>query len=276
MIYDCFMFFNELELLEIRFNELNHVADRFVVVEATRTHSNKPKPLYFRENMHLFKDFTHKIIHIVVDEYPDYKDSWTYENYQRNQISRALEGCNPEDTIIISDADEIPRPETVLKARGIPGIKVLEQKLFYYYLNMVNVKDTYWLGGSRILRAGDFKKTASEIRYTDGTIMPEGGWHFSYLGGLERILSKIEAFAHQEYNKSAYKDALRLKRAIEKGKDLYGRRKLKFKPVPVDNSFPIYIRNNREKFSDMIRDPVTPSGWNRFMEFISGFTGRKG
>ena len=54
MIYDCFTAFNELELLEIRLHELSPVVDRFVLVEATRTHSNLPKPLYFRDNWSRF------------------------------------------------------------------------------------------------------------------------------------------------------------------------------------------------------------------------------
>jgi len=266
------MFFNELELLEIRLNELDDTVDKFVIVEATRMHSNKSKPLYFQENKHLYKNFSEKIIHIIVDGYPDYEDAWTYENHQRNQIKRALGDCNPDDVIIISDADEIPRPQAILEANKVPGIKVLEQTLFYYYLNMISVKKPTWLGGSRVLYAKDFIKTASEIRYTDGTVIPNGGWHFSYLGGSEKIKGKIEAFAHQEYNKPHYKDIHRLKKAIEKGKDLYGRRKMKYRPIPLDASFPKYIMKNKDRFQPLIKelDPIT-----RFQKLRRVFFGCK-
>ena len=50
MTYDCFSFFNELDLLEIRLNVLKDAVDKFVLVEAGETHSGKPKPLYFKEN----------------------------------------------------------------------------------------------------------------------------------------------------------------------------------------------------------------------------------
>lgn len=50
MIYDCFTFFNELNLLEIRLNILNDVVDKFVLVEATKTFSGKDKPLYYEQN----------------------------------------------------------------------------------------------------------------------------------------------------------------------------------------------------------------------------------
>lgn len=74
MIYDCFTFFNELELLELRLHELADVVDKFVLVEATKTHSNKSKPLYYWENRSRFGEFHDKIIHIIVDDLPDAKD----------------------------------------------------------------------------------------------------------------------------------------------------------------------------------------------------------
>ncbi|HZX73462.1 MAG TPA: hypothetical protein VFE57_03515, partial [Cyclobacteriaceae bacterium] len=70
MVVDCFTFFNELDLLEIRLNILNETVDRFVLVEATRTFQNNPKPLYFNENKKRFEAFLPKITHIIVDDYP--------------------------------------------------------------------------------------------------------------------------------------------------------------------------------------------------------------
>ena len=57
MIYDCFTFFNEFDLLEIRLNELDSVVDKFVLVEATKTFSGLDKPLYFNENKNKFNKF---------------------------------------------------------------------------------------------------------------------------------------------------------------------------------------------------------------------------
>ena len=113
MIYDCFTFFNELDLLEIRLNVLNDVVDRFVLVEATKTHSGKDKPLYFNDNKERYKAFQHKVIHVIVDDYPPFVTAWTYENHQRNAILRGLTQANPDDAIMISDLDEIPRPDLV-------------------------------------------------------------------------------------------------------------------------------------------------------------------
>ena len=257
MIYDCFMFFNELEVLEIRLNELNDIVDQFVIVEATKTHSNKNKPLYFDENKGAFKDFSEKIVHIIVDDYPEFEDAWTYEKFQRNQIAQALQTCEPEDIIIISDVDEIPRHQAILEAAQTPGIKILEQKMYYYYLNMINYKQPIWLLGSRVLRKKEFLKPASEIRRTKGPIIKNGGWHFSYLGGVDRIITKIESFAHQEFNLDSIKKELKVEQLIQNGKDILGRksRKFKYKPLPIDHSFPKYLIENQDKFQNLIKEP---------------------
>jgi hypothetical protein len=108
-VYDCFSFFNELDVLEIRLNELDKYVDYFVLVEMTVTHKGDPKPLYFEQNKKRFDKFLHKIIHIVVADYPQVNDPWIREHYQRNCIERGLNNCNNNDIIIISDVDEIPR-----------------------------------------------------------------------------------------------------------------------------------------------------------------------
>ena len=115
MIFDCFIFFNEFELLEIRLNELNDVVDKFVLVEATKTHQGKDKPLYFEENKKQFSDFLNKMIHIAVSDYPKRASPLQLEYHQRNKISEGLNTCFPEDQIIISDIDEIPRPAKIIK-----------------------------------------------------------------------------------------------------------------------------------------------------------------
>ena len=73
MIYDTFLFFNEFDLLDIRLHELDAVADKFVLVEATRTHSDQPKPLYYAENRERYAAFHDKIIHVVVERYAGHR-----------------------------------------------------------------------------------------------------------------------------------------------------------------------------------------------------------
>jgi beta-1,4-mannosyl-glycoprotein beta-1,4-N-acetylglucosaminyltransferase len=252
MIYDCFPFFNELDLLEIRLNILNDVVDRFVIVEGTKTHTNKTKSLFFKKNRKRYAKFNNKITYIVVDDFPDFVDTWGYEIFQRNCISRGLVNCKPDDVILISDLDEIPNPDVIVRFCERPGIQVLKQKFFYYYLNCENQKHRYWLAGTRMLHYQDLTGTVTDITKKKGKKIPHGGWHFSYLGGVDKIIDKIESFAHSEYNTEYYKNPERIKRLIKERKDIFDRRDYTFKVVKIDNTFPEYIRRNTERLKHLI------------------------
>ena len=114
-IYDCFTFYNELDLLEARLNILDSRVDYFVLVESTRTHSGEEKELVFEKNKERFARFSKKIIHIVVDDMPEVRGNnrMASDNFQREAIMRGLSTCNAEDMILISDLDEIPNLEDI-------------------------------------------------------------------------------------------------------------------------------------------------------------------
>jgi beta-1,4-mannosyl-glycoprotein beta-1,4-N-acetylglucosaminyltransferase len=266
MVYDCFSFFNELELLELRLNELSPVVDKFVIVEATRTFQKKEKPLIYQENKERFKEFSDKIIHIVVDKFPGFfynfrfPTSWDYGDFQKDQIRRGLKDAKPEDILIISDIDEIPRPEKIRAYKDSKSIKVFEQNFYYYFLNGLSMKKDnspeLWRGPV-MLKMKDFSsfKKTRKLRGKENsgiTIVKDGGWHFSYLGGIEKIISKIEALEHTEFNKDYYKDPERLEEIINTGKDIFDRG-ANYKFVPIDESFPAYLRNNISKFEHLIK-----------------------
>lgn len=287
MIYDCFTFFNELDLLEIRLNILYDHVDKFVLVEATKTHQGKNKPLYFSENKSRYEKFLDKIIHVVVNEYPDYegKSPWVLEHHQRNMILKGLKECNPEDIILISDLDEIPAPEKISEYKNKKGIKIFRQKMYYYFLNCVNSSqyENYRWNGTIMVNYKDIKdlqqlRSMSMIVFglfddrliyriyarfrklflynTRGmkiVFVPDGGWHFSFLGGADTIIKKLEAFAHAEYNKEEFKNAKNIEDAISKGKDILGR-DFSYKFIPLDKSFPKYIMNNIEKYVHFIKN----------------------
>lgn len=267
MIYDCFAFFNELELLEIRLNELDAIVDKFVIVEATRTFQKNPKPLIFAENKHLFEKFLPKIIHIVVDEYPGFFSKFRnptprdYDNHQKEFILKGIKAANPDDIIIVSDLDEIPRPAQIEAFKNVKGVKVLEQKFYYYYLNMLCINSPsgnpdLWRGPVMLLKKDI--KTIRKVRTLRGqegagiTIVPDGGWHFSYMGGVHNIIKKIEALSHDEFNKEYYKDAERLKKLIAQGQDIFDRKQL-YKTVAIDATFPKYLIDNLASFEHLIK-----------------------
>jgi beta-1,4-mannosyl-glycoprotein beta-1,4-N-acetylglucosaminyltransferase len=256
MRFDCFTFFNEFEILDIRLNTLNDVVDKFVLVESNITHSGQTKPLYFDINKEKFKPYLDKIIHIVVDDMDRLKGDWTREKYQRNSIMNGLKDvAKDEDIILISDIDEIPNPKLISKniEDKIYGFK---QRMFYFYLNYEQLNWSQWIG-TKMLKYKTLKKlTPDYIRVDLKKFIPikNGGWHFSYLGNIEQIRYKIQSFAHQEFNKSDIID--RIEENIKNKRDIFGRTEYIYTVVPIDNSFPEYIFKNKDRFSFYIKNEI--------------------
>ena len=267
-IFDCFSFFNELDLLEIRLNELDSVVDVFVLVEATRTFQKKPKPLYYEENKKRFEKFNHKIHHVVVDTYPNFfakfkvPKAMDYDHYQKDQVKKALTNCAPNDLIIFSDADEIPNPALLVKYKNIPGVTIFQQKIYHYFLNCLEVEKSNhempkWWYGSVMTHFKDFKsvkklRVLREVhKYKGNRIIPDAGWHFTSLGGVEKIIYKIESFGHSEFNKEEHKNPSKIKELIESGRSIFGQDiQCLFKKI--DQSFPEYIQNNQASLKQYI------------------------
>lgn len=284
MVYDCFQFFNEIDVLLIRLNTLKNIVDKFVISEATVTFSNLPKPLNFEANRELFKEFEDKIIYRVVDDTP-VGYSHDMDHFQKNAVARGLTDVKDDDIIIFSDLDEIPDPETLkgvinrIKANENNDAEMvyhLAQRMFYCYLNMEEVtgkllsftgefpdiEHNMWLG-AKVCRYDVLNKRGIELydlRRAEakeyGVRVPNGGWHFGYMGGHnvksvgERVSDKVKSAAHQEVNKKSI-----LKEAVDNindGRDMFGR-EARFKRVPIDETFPVYVREHIDELSHLIK-----------------------
>lgn len=196
-IFDCFKFFNELEILDLRFMVLNEFVDYFVLVEANKTHTGHHKDFIFEQNKDMFSKYISKIIYVKVEDLPDYsrKNIWIPENFQRNCISRGLDGAaEPGDKIIISDVDEIPNPDTLQKYLDYDGHVTMTQYLFYYYINCL--QNQLWTG-SVMSTYGKFEMPQGLRNFarTDNNAVPNGGWHYSFMGGSEKIKIKVANIA---------------------------------------------------------------------------------
>ena len=251
-VYDCFCFFNELELLDIRLHILKDVVDYFVLVEIPRTHSGKKKELIFKKNKDKYSEFLDRI-YISPDKVPDVKTEhgdWTIENYQRNCIFYGLNGrCDSEDIVMISDLDEIPDPEIISKVKSadfkmtqrktgwsmgrqlchlysLMGWKrflstslhishrnindlldftpvTLQQRMFQYYMNLEERK--LWSG--TVMYKWKKMYLPQQLRNMRSyfPICQNGGWHFTYLGGRERVMYKLNSIVEgQECNDQAF------------------------------------------------------------------------
>jgi len=227
-IIDCFIFYNEVDILEYRLNTLNEVVDYFIIVEARQTFVGKEKPLFYKHN-----EFSYKIVHVVVDmpHIPaniDNREQWHNELFQRNAISDGIKqlSLQNEDVIIVSDADEIPNAQILVDIKNgnlQVDINTLEMDMYYYNLTTkINILWNY----CKIMtfhKYTELNYTIDQLRNTPCNIIEKGGWHLSYFGDKSFIQNKIKNFSHQEYNNSAYTELSVIDDRIKNGKDLFCR-----------------------------------------------------
>jgi beta-1,4-mannosyl-glycoprotein beta-1,4-N-acetylglucosaminyltransferase len=223
-------------------------------VEATHTHVGKEKPLFYQENKQIFEKFNHKIIHVIVDDFPhkypniniEKDEQWINERYQRDCISRGLDKLSLQnsDVITITDLDEIPNPKILEQIKNkeiVVDINILEMDFYYY--NLYSKMDHLW-HHSKILtfqKYNEFNIGCDKIRFYNCPIVKNGGWHLSYFGNEKFIKNKLESFTHQEYNKSEFTDEKLIEKRINDGKDLFDRPTSIIKiPIEDNDNLPSY------------------------------------
>jgi hypothetical protein len=269
-VYDCFTFFNELDLLEIRLQELYDVVDYFVIAEANMSHSGKPKGYTLLENMTRFEPWADKIRRIAVDDMPVTDNSWVREKFQRDALARGLTDINDEDLIIVSDLDEIPRAEIIEMIKVDENQYeryVLQVPLFRYKFNFLKWYQPVINNQMIVTRAHVFTSPERERDYTHAWLPPapdvvhleHAGWHFSYLGDDTNAVNKLQNFAHTEQNIPEIVDVFSIDRMIAEKcgpnpKDLE-----KFEHVILDDYFPKCVVENQEKYKALIIPSATAS-----------------
>lgn len=248
-VFDCFTFFNELELLEFRLRFLNDHIDYFVIAESNLTHSGQEKPYLFEKSKKRFEPWQQKIIYIPcrqsaeglsfeadVKTYSPGNASWKLENGQRNALLQISEKISDEDIVMVSDLDEIPDPSVIKKTNLANGPKALSQLFHYYFFNCQNTGRDRWWNGTIISSGAAFKSITPQglrDKRNEYPAIKNAGWHFSYLGGIESIKHKIRSFAHTEYNKDEYLQDDFILNAIENGHDIFKRPDVTYRFVSV-------------------------------------------
>ena len=258
-LIDCFLYHNEDLVLDIRLNTLNEHVDQFVIVESNFDHQGNKKRLNF--DFERFKKFKHKINYQVIEKFPGDISNWERENYQRNFIENGISDCDDNDYIIISDVDEIP---DLKKIKNLQNNKftVFQQKMFYYKFNLLNVTDPFWYGTKickkKHLKSPQWLRDQKVKKYSfwkfykiKWNIIKDGGWHFSFLMNAEQIKSKIESYAHAEFNNKHFNNLEKINFSLENQVDLFDR-KIEFEKIVFDETFPKYILNNKEKYKNWI------------------------
>ena len=290
-IYDCFMYFDEDLLLDLRLNILDKYVKKFVITEATYLHSGKEKKLKFDiKNFSKFKD---KIIYIIVDKHPPgienvnandvfelknkkiLDNSLKRENNQRNQLLNGLKNANEDDLILSSDLDEIP---DLSNFKFKNKITLFEQKVFYYKFNLMQPNFS-WMG-TRACKKKQLKEFQwirniksksypfwrldtffSRKKYMNIDIVKNGGWHFTSIKNPEDIFYKLSNFMHHlefEYSGLTVQD---MEKMIAEKKILYDHSAKqegdkytgRQSLVKINNSvLPTYIMENLEKYKSWL------------------------
>lgn len=233
-IFDCFMYYNEDVVLELRLNYLNQFIDEFVIVESTFNHRGQEKKLNF--NINNFSKFKDKIKYLILDSHPpdieiinnnDSEDDksrkyilngYKRDHFQRNYLIHGINNADPDDIIIISDIDEIPNLEKINLKEVKNQLFLFNQKMCYYKFNLFQ-KDYNWVGSRackkknlltpqwlRDVKPKNYPKWRidtyfSKNKYNNVYFVNNGGWHFSYLNTPELIEQKLKSYTHhREYD----------------------------------------------------------------------------
>jgi beta-1,4-mannosyl-glycoprotein beta-1,4-N-acetylglucosaminyltransferase len=228
-IFDCFMYFDEEVVLDLRLNVLDKYVDYFVIVESIFTHKGDQRELHFNHDK--FKKFKDKIIYLVYDKHPENiekvfgndsvgEKSRKYifnagyrENGQRNFISKGLAKAEDDDLVLVSDVDEIPNLENLNFRKINQKIILFKQDMFYYKFNL-KLPDLIW-SGTKACRRKHLKKPQwlrnikdrkypfyrfdtifSDTKYIDVKFIDNGGWHFSNIKTAEEIEYKLKSYLH--------------------------------------------------------------------------------
>lgn len=268
-IYDCFLFFNENDLLEIRLNELYKVVDYFVIFESNITFSKKDKGFLLDEQR--FSKFKDKIIYLKNSNSIRSPDPWTFETFQRDKIIDGLVLAQNKDMIILSDLDEIPKKDSVIKAfyniyKNDYKYVRLELDNFRYALNNIS-KDSSKSTGVVITKKENIK-SMQELRTKQKAdiLIPDSGWHYSFVSSPELIAFKIASYSHKEYNKWPNNDIEFIKKRIYAGQSNFAHEESTFKRIKLNKeNCPKYVLKNKKKYDKLIFKHENPNFWNKIV-----------
>jgi beta-1,4-mannosyl-glycoprotein beta-1,4-N-acetylglucosaminyltransferase len=264
-IYDCFQYFNEDHVVDLRLNILDKYVDYFVISESTKTHQGEEKKLNF--NINNFSKFKKKIKYTVANFDKNklfIKHQWgesLIEQHQRNNIANEIRGAADNDLIILSDSDEIPDLKKLNQIKKNAKYIAFSQMMFMYKLNLQNLNESNWIGSRMCLkkyfpipqklRNMKFKKYPFWRLDKPKTQIIRGGWHFSFLQSPSDIVKKIRSFSHGEFNTKEITDEKNIKDKILSGKDIFNRG-FELKKIEINADYPDYIQESKSELSSWL------------------------
>ena len=251
-VFDLFPFNGEFRMLEFKLAEMSPWVDHFVIVEAARTFTGLPKPLYFAERRDDFRNYADKIIHVVVDAGPDERTPpWAREFFQRDSAIKGLSGVMaPDDIVLLSDADEIVDPGVLGRFSG--ELRGLAMRTFLMFFNLEADAERHRVKAvmvrARLLASNgcSYLRFAS-LPYARADRIEAAGWHFSSIKAPEDLEAKARAYSHEEHAHLDRDHFIKMLQKIRSGAESPG-----FTRQELDGQFPAYLLRNREALAQFI------------------------
>lgn len=253
-IWECFKFFNEYEVLDIRLHEMAALSDVVLIVEAHTTYTGRRKPLnYLHHQERIPEELRRKIRYRAVELTGDTPWERDWEQWELLWETLEQQRPDPDDVIIMGDCDEVPRAAAIAEAvrGGVDRLLCLDMAICYFWLNCVADQR---LRKAKLFPYRDLASWHSDVEahrlLQSGPVVKDAGWNFGYT--QEDLVEKLAAFAHAEYDRKPFNTPEWLASCRENGLDPFQR--------PIQYEFnhdpaflPEYVRENREKFRRLVR-----------------------
>lgn len=240
MLVDASLYYNESDLFALRYAELADKVDLFVVVESLQTFQG-----HMRSGFEFpFKDYPG--VRYTQVEHLSGRNAWERESDLRNTILLNLFDVPADAMVMLSDADEIPAARAIPET--LPGVLAYFEQDFYYYSFNWRMRGK-WLGTRITSKSLLDELTPQGIRARGDTRIADGGWHFSYFGGVENIADKLSAFSHQEYNRPPFSNPDYIAAHVSAGVDLFDRDKHTLEYVEGVAHLPSAVYNQPERWA---------------------------
>jgi hypothetical protein len=265
-IYDCFLFNNELDMLELKLTEMSDGVDYFIIGEANRTFKGDPKSMYLRENWKRFEPWHHKIRLIDITT-PANPDPWVNETQDREQLKRGLYDADPDDVIISSDCDELLRSTALKAIRDTPltvnyfslRIPQFVFKLNYLmtrYTTVDNIEMIFHipcLAARFKLLTGmeELKKLRNRTELPGTAKIWHAGWHFTFMGDSAWVKEKLKSFDYTWLGKFVDQD-LDIDQSIAERRFLGEKDSTVFEVCQINDYMPRAIREFPDRWKSWI------------------------
>ena len=269
-IYDCFKFNGEWDILNIRLNTHAPHVDYFVIAEGNHTQVGNKKTFCFDFSNEILQPFVHKIRYLPVTDMPNTHTPWDNERHLRNALVRGLWDAQDTDWVIVSDCDEIIRPESLHELKSCAASQVgFQQPVYYCYFNNIQTDCTAQIWA----KAHKFHVVKSacmqDCRHVPVEhVMHNAGWHYSYMMSKEQMVTKLRNIADTWVNNPVLIHTLDPEASAQHGVDLLGRYNYKWHLMdPSHTDLPEFVRQNLHVFDKYLLqpDPLFPRPKPRFL-----------